>query len=259
VIRIHKSKTIPDRLLKQGKAKQKEHCTDYERNPEAYRSGEKKFNFDSTIYAHDSVKQILIQDQYGKCCYCERVIHSEGEVEHFRPKGSVHQIPGAAPQNHGYYWLAYDWYNLYLACSACNRYKKSHFPLKDAVTRAKSHKDKIEHEVLNLIEPGQDDPTQAIRFEGPESFPITDAGQTTIELLRLNRQSLQKSRLNYLQKLKLCHQMVKAAHQYPDNLELQRVATQAIQLLDNAIKPDSEFASAIQHAIDTDFVHVASP
>jgi uncharacterized protein (TIGR02646 family) len=257
VIRIHKSDIIPDRLLKQGKAKRKEHCTDYSRNPEAYRSGERQFNFDSTIYAHETVKSILVQDQYGKCCYCERVIHTEGEVEHFRPKGSVQQVSGEALQKPGYYWLAYDWSNLYLSCPPCNRYKKTYFPLKDSETRAKNHQQKIEYETPNLLDPGQDDPMQAIRFDGSESSAITDAGQTTIDLLRLNRRSLQKSRLICLQRMKFCYQAIQAAEKYPDNLELQRVVAQATQLLDNAIKPDSEFSSAIRAAIATQFQYVS--
>jgi uncharacterized protein (TIGR02646 family) len=257
VIRIQKSDTVPKRLLIEGKAKGKQHRLDYSKNPDAYQSGKKQFSFDSTIYAHDSVKKILIEDQYGKCCYCERVIHAEGEVEHFRPKGFVQQTSGVAPQKPGYYWLAYDWRNLYLSCSACNRYKKNHFPLKDPETRAKNHRQKIECETPNLLDPGQDDPIQAIRFDGAESSAITDAGQTTIDLLRLNRKSLQKSRLICLQRMKFCYQAIQAAQEYPDNLELQRFAAQATQFLENATKPDSEFSSAIRAAIATQFQYVS--
>ncbi len=257
MIRIQKSDTVPKRLFIEGNAKGKLHRLDYSRNPDAYQSGEQQFNFDSTIYAHDSVKEILIQDQYGKCCYCERVIHAEGDVEHFRPKGSVQQASGVAPQKTGYYWLAYDWRNLYLSCSPCNRYKKNHFPLKDPDTRAKSHQEKIEDETPNLLNPSQDHPMQAIRCEGDELSAITDEGQITIDLLRLNRRSLQKSRLSCLQRMKFCYQAIQAAQEYPDNLELQRVVGQATQLLENATKPDSEFSFAIRSAIATQFQYVS--
>jgi hypothetical protein len=40
----------------------------------------------------------------------------------------------------GYFWLAYVWANLFLACQLCNQsFKKNLFPLADPAKRARSH------------------------------------------------------------------------------------------------------------------------
>ncbi len=58
--------------------------------------------------------QIKLKGIYNdKCAYCE-CRDRRLQVEHYRPK-SV------------YYWLAYSWDNLLLACSACNSFKGNSF------------------------------------------------------------------------------------------------------------------------------------
>ena len=55
-----------------------------------------------------------------KCAYCERDLSPPWDVEHFRPKGRV-----AERREHpGYYWLAYEWTNLYPSCQNCNQRRK---------------------------------------------------------------------------------------------------------------------------------------
>lgn len=78
-----------------------------------------------------------------------------------------------------------------------------------------------------------------------------------VDLLRLNRKSLQKSRLTCLQRMKLYYEAIQAAQEYPHDLKLQGVVAQATQLLENATKPDSEFSSAIRPAIETQFQYVS--
>ena len=50
----------------------------------------------------------------------------ETDVEHFRPKAEVKE----AGENHqGYWWLAYSWENLLIACKTCNQeYKRIKIP-----------------------------------------------------------------------------------------------------------------------------------
>jgi len=43
------------------------------------------------FYAVTLVKQALITAQYGKCCFCERLVGSDGDIEHFRPKHASRQ------------------------------------------------------------------------------------------------------------------------------------------------------------------------
>jgi uncharacterized protein (TIGR02646 family) len=78
------------------------------------------------IYANASVTARLLQIYNFKCAYCE-TYESEPEVEHYRPKKSVQNVPGHL----GYYWLCYEWSNLLPACHDCNkrRSKGTHFPI----------------------------------------------------------------------------------------------------------------------------------
>jgi hypothetical protein len=111
MIRICKPTTAPAKLSKQGKTKAAEHAKEYNANQGDYQSGTKKFNFSDSIYNDPTVKAILIKAQHQKCCFCERLIGNDGDVEHFRPKSAYSQ--NRKLERPGYYWLAYDWDNLY--------------------------------------------------------------------------------------------------------------------------------------------------
>ena len=67
----------------------------------------------------------------NKCAYCESsLIATGGEVEMFRPKlGAIGNDRSDKSPDH-YWWLAYEWENLYLACRDCNLYKASKFQLR---------------------------------------------------------------------------------------------------------------------------------
>lgn len=55
------------------------------------------------------VQKILKELYHEKCAFCEQKAEVLA-VEHFRPKSI-------------YYWLAYSWDNLLLACQKCNSHK----------------------------------------------------------------------------------------------------------------------------------------
>lgn len=108
-----------------------------------------------------ALRPYLEEVSYKKCWYVEcRNPGTDDDVDHFRPKGRVHEDP-----NHlGYYWLAFDWTNYRLSCHRANRWrinqesgirggKADHFPLIDAGTRAFSPEDDISLEVPALIDP----------------------------------------------------------------------------------------------------------
>lgn len=128
MIRIHKPAAPPAVLASKGTAETNRNRGAYEADPAAYDSGATTFSFDSGLYGHESVKAELIKAQHAKCCFCEsKITHiAYGDVEHFRPKAGYRQHPDDPLGRPGYYWLAYDWSNLYLACQLCNqRFKKT--------------------------------------------------------------------------------------------------------------------------------------
>ena len=197
----------PAELLAAGAAATKQLCDDFDSDPLGYQTGRLAFPpFDSNIYAHESVKAALIADQRGKCAFCEsRVTHvSYGDVEHFRPKRGVHQSKGQPLSKTGYYWLAYDWDNLFLACQLCNqRHKKNLFPLRVQRDRCRSHGDPISREKPVFIHPAAENPERFITFVGSSADPVRKSrrGRRTIDELGLNRPELVEARQFHLRQL----------------------------------------------------------
>lgn len=155
-------------------------------------SGKDKLSFDYGTYGHPSVKAQLIADQHNKCAYCEQSLNGDfGDVEHYRPKAG-YCTAGTSLKTPGYYWLAYEWDNLLLSCSTCNRrHKKNLFPLLDETGRDIQHRDTTKETPL-LLNQAVVNPGDHICFERYIiKSRITDGsedlvGKTTIGTFKLN-------------------------------------------------------------------------
>ena len=126
-------------------------------------SGELKSKDFRALWSEAKVKKFLYESQYGKCCYCERKRDKiEVDVEHFRPKAGVEE----AEDHPGYWWLAYNWENLLIACKKCNQeYKKSKFPLKQGSERAYGENSALDEEKPILINLLEEDPEKFIDYD----------------------------------------------------------------------------------------------
>lgn len=182
-------------------------------------------------------KAAFAEAQHEKCGYCEvRVIAGfNGDVEHFRPKGEVwslsdnpadwgEQRPHSASvtgrkheiiSDTGYWWMAYDWGNWLLSCSACNSgWKGSFFPVAEA------------NRVLPPAENEQEQPLLLNPFDGPDPIehlyfgdlgevqPENESrlGRETIKVCGLDRASLRLARLEKAQRAnQLVHEIRTAA------------------------------------------------
>jgi hypothetical protein len=159
-------------------------------------------------------------------------------------------------QRPGYYWLAYEWDNLYLSCTGCNqRHKQNLFPLENPETRATNHKQRIDREQPLFIDPGTENPAEFIEFRGEVVFAIDDnrKGEVTIKSLKLKQRSLPEARLQRLNLLKGLHGIVTLAANQPSNIELQKEAQKATELLEKAVRDNAEFSAAARCAINTNF------
>ncbi|MED5371162.1 MAG: hypothetical protein VX899_09125 [Myxococcota bacterium] len=208
----------------------------------AYDRGERHFEFDRGIYAHSSVKSALVDDQHAKCCFCESKVTAVayGDVEHFRPKGGYRQEPGDSLISPGYYWLAYEWSNLFLSCQICNqRYKRNLFPLVDPAARAKNHHHSLAAEHPLLVAPdGQ--PEEHIAFDEEVAVGTTDAGRVSVTTLDLNRYELTEARLALLKPMRMMETAIQTSH-LPLNLR-----QQMYELLMEARAPGSPFAGMLR-------------
>lgn len=157
------------------------------------------------IYNDANVKTRLRADQHDKCCYCESLFTatSYGDVEHFRPKAGYKQVWEGPLHKPGYYWLAYEWSNLFFSCQICNQdYKGNYFPLANhGAARANTHHDDIDQEEPLLLNPALDVPQRHLTFVKDAIEAIDARGQASIKSYGLDRSELIKSRADHLKGL----------------------------------------------------------
>lgn len=174
-------------------------------NNAAYIGGLRKFKIKQPIYGDTTVKETLIKVQYDKCCFCERKVSAgePGHIEHYRPKGGYKKDDATKLVKPGYYWLAYDFSNLYFSCNRCNSsYKKNYFPLADETQRATNHTANIANEDPLIINPSIDaSPHLIFKREKVKSKNNSVKGKETIKRTGLNRKLLSQERLEYLKLL----------------------------------------------------------
>jgi uncharacterized protein (TIGR02646 family) len=164
------------------------------------------------VYRHLSVKTALEELFHRKCAYCETPLGEvDWQVEHFRPKGAVAERLHDHP---GYYWLAYEWSNLYPSCAPCNQNRKdaplwgdpetgeaagkaSQFPVEDEAMRAMSHEDDVSREKPLLLDPCSDEPEEGFRYNLlGEIQPVNgdNRAKVSIQVFHLTRRRLRDRR-----------------------------------------------------------------
>jgi len=193
-------------------------------------------------------KQVLRQYQNGKCCFCERQrdANAEADVEHFRPKLKVTENLS----HPGYWWLAYEWSNLFFSCKKCNSdYKKNYFPLVDETTRAATKKHDLSLERPMLINPDLEDPADFIDYDWDSDpgkvFLVgkdpENRGSETFRILGLVvRDDLHEGRLNTVISLKIVDEILQ---NYSPQHSLYR---QAIHRLKRKSAPNQEHLGLTQ-------------
>ncbi len=243
MIPLDRPNETPQLRLNRGTAVTQQACDAYVQNPAAYCAGESKFRFIAGVYSSTRIKEVLKRLQHDKCCYCESKpsATSAGRIDHFRPKGSVRQRKGSDRIYPGYYWLAYSWDNLVLACEKCNLKKSDYFPLEDPGQRARSPLDLLDQEAPLLLNPYvETNPGEHLTFNGSACQPETERGRVTITVLRLNRLELQEERQNLLNTLDLLCNVV---HD-PDASDTLR--RQAKDKMDGYGQPEGRYSAMVQ-------------
>ena len=166
-------------------------------------------DFDS-LWGKKTVRDALWKMQNGRCCYCERYrdVMRESDIEHFRPKTEVLE---KSPTKPGYWWLAYEWDNLFFACRCCNQdYKKTRFPV--AGTHA-SEPTGISAEHPDIVDPSKESPEEFIDYDFTTPIivlpngraPNRSRGNKTIEVCGLDRIDLSKQRKAIVPTLQRIH------------------------------------------------------
>lgn len=168
------------------------------------------------------LKELFINKIFhDKCAYCEGRTKAQNplDVEHYRPKMAVTDDRRPLPDHDGYYWLAYEWFNLILSCRNCNsnhsssdKGKKVTHPGKFNEFRVRGSRtvepsadpdawrDELRSEQPLLLNPydGDDDPAKHIAFdENGVPYPKdgSERGRETIKVCHLYRIELVEARL----------------------------------------------------------------
>lgn len=256
MIKITKPARSPDILSATGATKRSALCSEFTLHANDFRQGKRIFTFDASVYGHPTVKKALIAAQHSKCCFCERKVGADGDVEHFRPKAGVRQSSAAAMLKPGYYWLAYKWDNLLLSCSACNqRHKKNLFPLVNPANRATSHNDNVTAEEPLFIHPAKINPEQYISFhkEVPYAIGGNRLAKESIEALGLDREILNEVRRDKLNILIAMQKILDCRTQLVGSSEDQALLLFAKNYLSQAVLDKSEFAGMARAAAKCNF------
>ncbi|MGJ6980951.1 AAA family ATPase [Aestuariimicrobium soli] len=150
---------------------------------------------DPTLFAAPEVLDELTRMFRGKCGYCESELGpaTVDNVDHYRPPRDALGSDGSVSPDH-YWWLAYTWANLILACTDCIKHKGARFPV---VGERIGPDDQLSAEQPLLVNPRDhlEDPYRLLVFQADGTVASTDArGIATIEVLALNRRALVKAR-----------------------------------------------------------------
>jgi nucleoside phosphorylase/5-methylcytosine-specific restriction endonuclease McrA len=186
----------------------------------------KKFNFGRGPGSIPDVMEDLYKVFAGKCAYCEVKV-DEGRPDtltFFRPRQNALQELGGTPDPNHYWWLSWEWSNLYLACRECRlakgwlfptaRKKRAEPPSPDTVLQSLLSPDfdwgsrlsiDLQEEESLLIDPCLDKPVDHLSFEETGKVAPRDGskrGNTTITILDLNRNALLSERREHARKIK---------------------------------------------------------
>ncbi|WP_300978631.1 hypothetical protein [Flavobacterium sp.] len=261
----------PQNLITRGQAQTNLDLKDYNDKTEQYNSGVLKFEASTAIYNSDIVRQTLELAHHNKCCYCEtKDVRSNKDVEHFRPKRAYSESSEGKSKYPGYFWLAYDWENLFLACQVCNQiFKNDFFPIQNENFRAQTNDLSIENEQSILIHPSKDNPEEHIGYREHLPYGITERGNKTIYFLgfgKINEDKeysvKQRSRIKllveerekYYREKELIYKLILIFESKDslnfDEIELLEKAKKTIAMAQNN---DSEWSSMIKCAVKNEF------
>ena len=149
------------------------------------------------LHAGPTVIRALGELFRNTCAFCESPVHrcGPGNVHHFRPlEGAADPRTGVVSREH-YWWLAYDWDNLYLACDECRRAAGARFPVDGRRARVGLTGSRLRAERSLVLDPCHDVPETSLAVLPDGTLVANDErGELTIETFALNRPGLVEAR-----------------------------------------------------------------
>jgi uncharacterized protein (TIGR02646 family) len=188
-----------------------------------------------TRYSLEQIKEeiffltenFLAPDFNLKCCYCEIHLPEEGpqNIELFRPMSSAHGFDKTDFSPDHYWWLALEWNNILYACPECIKSKGNWFPVKGKRASLLATGAELAKENNLLLDPCSKKVESHFSYNSRGYiFPTTDRGETTVELLKLNRVKLIKKRKLEIEKTRIEFNKFKALFKQLGKLNIKQAA-----------------------------------
>jgi uncharacterized protein (TIGR02646 family) len=162
-----------------------------------------KHDFDHELLQSAGIKKSLIAVFKDRCAFCGQGVDAASPLEahHFRPPEGAVAGDGKSSRRH-YWWLAYEWKNLYLSCPECRRAQGQKFPVGNRRARVGSGPEALAKEAPLLLDPCAEDPESLLVYLDTGEVVCSDGrGKTTIETFELNRRRLVRDRAVTLEQI----------------------------------------------------------
>jgi len=194
---IHIERTeAPTSLSSSLMQKERKRATQFFAHPAGTRA-QRRFKFFPVSSQLEGFKEYLFKSFNAKCAFCETpVVESSNPscMDSYRPKAGAIGLDGKQSPDH-YWWLAYEWTNLYLACFVCNKMKGARFPVEGERAAARAGAEALRAERPLLLDPCADYPEEHLLFDETGKVACdTKQGRMTIDVFGLNRAPLVKAR-----------------------------------------------------------------
>jgi tetratricopeptide (TPR) repeat protein len=205
--------------------------------------GQRRFEPRKPWHLEAEVRNALIELFHGKCAFCETGIASSQAIPvgRFRPELQTIDKNGELFPDH-YWWLMFEWTNLYLMCSECYRMKGTRFPILGPRAKFGERGEALLTEQPLLLDPCVDNPQEHF-FYDPEGNvgSSTRQGQITIEVFGLNRHSLIEERKALLEHYRRIKKRILSLVESSGKQENQDIV-ELLAGLKQAGQPDQPFA-----------------
>lgn len=209
---------------------------EYFRLPVAQRRRE-KFEFDDSILTDLALVNALFELFLGLCGVCEsRLTRQRFAVHRWRPAEGAVSASGDTSAEH-YYWLAYEWSNLYALCQPCSEAKGRKFPVQGSLAQVGAKDSDLLEELPILLDPCVDDAEQSLVYHlTGEVVARDERGWATIDIFALNRRELIEQRRFVAEEADVMSRKILRALDRDDHLVLK-------DLLTAGYSADSPFAA----------------
>lgn len=171
-------------------------------------------------YRHSDIKKQLVEETSSKCVYCE------SKIGHNTPGDVEHKIPTDKNKD-----THFDWKNLTIACTECNRRKLSYYST-----------------VKPFLDPYNDDVENRIKHLGPivSWLPGDDEAEITVRTLEMHNQTRKELIARKVELIEKLNNTV--ARMKNETGVLQEMMLLAIEKMK---EPDAEYSGMVRSVCST--------